>query len=69
MDWYGTEHVSDLVMAVAYTGADLVGKGSEFVYLEDPDFRRFWPDSEQFTGSLHWLVGRGRSGICLVRML
>ena len=27
MDWYGTEHVSDLVMAVAYTGADLVGKG------------------------------------------
>ncbi len=33
-DWYGTEHVSDLVLAAGYSGADLVGKGSEFVYLE-----------------------------------
>jgi hypothetical protein len=36
-DWYGAEHVSDLVMAAGYTGADLVGKGSEFVYLEGSD--------------------------------
>jgi GT2 family glycosyltransferase len=33
-DWYGAEHVSDLVLAAGYSGADLVGKGSEFVYLE-----------------------------------
>jgi len=33
-DWYGTEHISDLVLAAGYSGADLVGKGSEFVYLE-----------------------------------
>jgi hypothetical protein len=36
-DWYGTEHVSDLVLAAGYSGADLVGKGSEFVYLEGSD--------------------------------
>ena len=34
-DWYGAEHISDLVFAAGYSGADLVGKGSEFVYLED----------------------------------
>jgi hypothetical protein len=34
-DWYGAEHISDLVLAAGYSGADLVGKGSEFVYLED----------------------------------
>jgi len=33
-DWYGVEHLSDLVLAAGYSGADLVGKGSEFVYLE-----------------------------------
>ncbi len=33
-DWYGAEHLSDLVLAAGYSGADLVGKGSEFVYLE-----------------------------------
>ena len=33
-DWYGTEHLADLVLAAGYSGADLVGKGSEFVYLE-----------------------------------
>jgi hypothetical protein len=36
-DWYGAEHVSDLMLAAGYTGADLVGKGSEFVYLEGSD--------------------------------
>ena len=36
-DWYGAEHVSDLVLAAGYSGADLVGKGSEFVYLEGSD--------------------------------
>ena len=33
-DWYGAEHISDLVLAAGYSGADLIGKGSEFVYLE-----------------------------------
>ena len=36
-DWYGTEHLSDLVLAAGYSGADLVGKGAEFVYLESSD--------------------------------
>ena len=36
-DWYGAEHLTDLVTAAGYSGADLVGKGSEFVYLEDDD--------------------------------
>ncbi len=36
-DWYGHEHLSDLVLAARYSGADLVGKGSEFVYLESSD--------------------------------
>ncbi|MFL3018625.1 MAG: glycosyltransferase [Acidimicrobiales bacterium] len=34
-DWYGKEHVSDLLLAASYSDADLVGKGSEFVYLEE----------------------------------
>ncbi|MFB6397523.1 glycosyltransferase [Polymorphospora lycopeni] len=33
-DSYGTEHVWDLVLARQYSGATLVGKGSEFVHLE-----------------------------------
>ncbi len=36
-DWYGSEHISDLLLAARYSGADLVGKGSEFVYLEEKD--------------------------------
>ncbi|MEV0397551.1 glycosyltransferase [Polymorphospora rubra] len=33
-DTYGAEHVWDLVLARHYSGAALVGKGAEFVYLE-----------------------------------
>ncbi|RKR92412.1 glycosyltransferase involved in cell wall biosynthesis [Micromonospora pisi] len=33
-DSYGTEHVWDLVLARHYSGATLVGKGTEFVFLE-----------------------------------
>ena len=36
-DWYGADHLSDLVAAADYSGADLIGKGSEFVYIEDDD--------------------------------
>tara|TARA_Y100000590_G_scaffold294177_1_gene331470 strand:+ start:681 stop:3584 length:2904 start_codon:yes stop_codon:yes gene_type:complete len=36
-DWYGHEHVTDLVLASKYSNADLVGKSSEFVYLSNQD--------------------------------
>jgi hypothetical protein len=47
-DWYGKEHVSDLLLAAGYSDADLVGKGSEFVYLaeENLTIRRDLGDSE-----------------------
>jgi hypothetical protein len=34
-DTYGPEHVWDLVLARHYAAATMVGKGAEFVYLED----------------------------------
>jgi len=47
-DWYGKEHISDLLLAANYSDADLVGKGSEFVYLteENLTLRRDLGDSE-----------------------
>jgi hypothetical protein len=36
-DTYGPEHVWDLVLARGFSGATLVGKGVEFVHLEDAD--------------------------------
>ena len=36
-DWYGREHISDLVLASSYSHADLVGKSCEFVYLKNQD--------------------------------
>ncbi len=36
-DRYGPEHVWDLVLARQYSGATVVGKGAEFVYLEPRD--------------------------------
>ncbi|NKX55360.1 glycosyltransferase family 2 protein [Arthrobacter mobilis] len=36
-DWYGRNHLRDLVQARRYSGADLVGSQVEFVYLEDLD--------------------------------
>jgi Glycosyl transferase family 2 len=36
-DYYSTEHLWDLELALEYSGADLVGKGAEFVYLEEID--------------------------------
>src|SRR5690606_20895536 len=32
-DWYGPGHLSDLLMALAYSGADVVGTTGEFFYL------------------------------------
>ena len=42
-DWYGRDHVWDLVLALEYSGADLVGKAAEFVYVAELDItvRRF----------------------------
>jgi hypothetical protein len=36
-DLYGPEHIWDLVLARHYSGAEVVGKGAEFVYLEPRD--------------------------------
>ncbi len=42
-DWYGRDHIWDLVLALEYSGADLVGKAAEFVYVAELDvtIRRF----------------------------
>ncbi|KAA9381766.1 glycosyl transferase family 2 [Microbispora cellulosiformans] len=36
-DWYGPDHLADLLLARLYSGADLVGSAAEFVYLEQLD--------------------------------
>ncbi|GAA0395405.1 hypothetical protein GCM10009530_53670 [Microbispora corallina] len=36
-DWYGPDHLADLLLAQLYSGADLVGSAAEFVYLEPLD--------------------------------
>ena len=43
-DWYGPDHLGDLVLAAGYSGADLLGCAAEFVYLESIDLtvRRTW---------------------------
>ncbi len=33
-DWYGPEHLADLLLARSYSGADIVGTTAEFFYLE-----------------------------------
>ncbi len=33
-DFYGAEHIWDLVLAHEYSGAELIGKSAEYVYLE-----------------------------------
>ena len=42
-DWYGDDHLLDLVLAAEHSGADLVGKAAEFIHLEGADetLRRF----------------------------
>ncbi|MDT0327504.1 glycosyltransferase family A protein [Nocardiopsis lambiniae] len=36
-DWYGPEHLADLMLARAYSGADVVGISQNFTYLEELD--------------------------------
>ncbi|MBG0821187.1 glycosyltransferase [Planomonospora sp. ID91781] len=33
-DWYGPDHLSDLLLALSYSGAEIVGTAAEFFYLE-----------------------------------
>tara|TARA_Y100000590_G_scaffold401344_1_gene486128 strand:- start:1832 stop:2479 length:648 start_codon:yes stop_codon:yes gene_type:complete len=53
-DWYGKEHISDLYLAAKYANAELVGKGSEFVYLAEKNLtiRRDLGNSEVESGTL-----------------
>jgi hypothetical protein len=50
-DWYDSAHLTDLVAALEYSGADMVAKAAEFVYLESLDLtvRRFATGSERFS--------------------
>ncbi|NYH54081.1 hypothetical protein HNR06_003670 [Nocardiopsis arvandica] len=36
-DWYGPEHLADLMLARTYSGADLVGSSTDYVYLQELD--------------------------------
>lgn len=53
-DWYGIDHVADLVRAYNYSGADIVGKAAEFVRLEVTDvmIRRFLVGAESYSTTL-----------------
>lgn len=53
-DWYGVEHVWDLVHAMEYSGAELVGKAAEWVYLAELDLtmRRFATGAESDSATL-----------------
>ncbi len=53
-DWYGDKHISDLYLAANYANAELVGKGSEFVFLEEKNLtiRRDLGNSEVESGTL-----------------
>ncbi|GHC97277.1 hypothetical protein GCM10007079_50660 [Nocardiopsis terrae] len=47
-DWYGPEHLSDLVLARTYSGAELVGTGQDFVFLQEVDLT-VWRSRESET--------------------
>ncbi len=49
-DWYDAEHLWDVVLALQYSGAELVGKAAELVYLADEGvtLRRFVGGGESF---------------------
>ncbi|WP_152476890.1 glycosyltransferase [Nocardiopsis salina] len=48
-DWYGPDHLADLLLARRYSGADVVGNAAEFVYLQELDLtiRRIQQDHER----------------------
>lgn len=53
-DYYGPEHLWDLVLAHEYSRAALVGKGAEYVYLANSDrtIHRFRHRAERLSASL-----------------
>lgn len=53
-DWYGVDHLADLVRAYNYSGAEIVGKAAEFVRLEESDLtiRRFSVGAESYGTTL-----------------
>jgi hypothetical protein len=52
-DWYGPDHLADLVLSHHYSGADLVGTDAEFVYLAELDTTiRLHPDTTEVPSSL-----------------
>ncbi|SNT41887.1 Glycosyltransferase involved in cell wall bisynthesis [Asanoa hainanensis] len=63
-DTYGPEHMWDLVLGRHYSGATMVGKGAEFVHLEDRNetIRRKFGNPESFAESVAGgtiMIGRG----------
>jgi hypothetical protein len=52
-DWYGADHIWDLVLAAEFSGAGLVGKAAEFVYLAGSDLtiRRMVDGAHRFDTS------------------
>ena len=53
-DWYGADHVGDLLAALEYSGATLVGKAAEFIYMGAADItlRRFAGKAERVDRNL-----------------
>ena len=53
-DWYGAEHLGDLIRAHRYSGAVLVGKAAEFIRLDDLDItiRRWAHGSETYSTTI-----------------
>lgn len=53
-DWYGQDHLWDLVHAMEYSGAALIGKAAEWVYLAEIDLtmRRFNSGAESGSATL-----------------
>lgn len=53
-DWYDVDHLADLVLAMEYSGAGLVGKAAEFVRLESIDItlRRFSQGAERYSTTI-----------------
>ena len=53
-DWYDVDHILDLVLAMRYSGAEIVGKAAEFIYSEllDLTMRRFSIGAENFSTTI-----------------
>ena len=53
-DWYDVDHILDLVLAMRYSDAEIVGKAAEFIYSEllDLTMRRFSTGAENFSTTI-----------------